>query len=426
MSTQKEIFYNLFWKSQSCRNLFLLSKEELLDAHSFPILNKNIRFAFPRIILSNVTGNNKRRELSTLRTDTHGIQAEQNLAGLFQILEEKIKSLSDSPLGRSFEKLLNDLTESPFELLHPIIEIVFSEDGGDTEKVVIAVLQKYGFIGKHITNFDELINFIEKEVVQKNIDRAFSEDNIHSVLDGLRNLKDVYWTNVKRTMSASKQSLVNALHEKDTFKDRLHLFDLLYDQDIIRFSNADSFIECPNCDPGRYRGMLQIGIRPTRTSKLICPICTGNLHYYIPYNLHPEIYSLVKAQDGLLLNAICQVLDKKKFKYHINHTSKRFPDVEIDCLVKIGTTRLVVESKMYKLETDERKLFGKVKSHVGKLRDDIVKIKQGTNTACQLIPILVVNISNASLLQKIKDELIDDIQVMSIEAFEQYVGQLTN
>lgn len=424
MSTQTEIFYNLFWKSQSCRNLFLLSKEELLDIHAFPILNKTIRYTFPRIILSNDTDNKKLKELSTIRTDTHGIQAEQKLTDLFSNLEAKFKLIENTPFGKSVERLIVDVTNSPENVLSAILDILCTDEAVDTEKVVITLLQKYGFVGKHVNNFDELILFIENEVVQKNIDRVFSEDNVHSVLDGLKNLKDVYWTSVKKTMSSTKQSLVNALHERETLKERLHLFDLLYDQDIIRLSNADSFVECPNCDPGRYRGMMQLGIRPTRTSKITCPICNGKAHFYIPYDLHPEIYNLIKAKDGLLLNAICHVLDKKKLKCQTNLTDKDFPDVEIDCLVKVGTTRLVIESKMYKLETDERKLFGKVKKHVGKLRDDLLKIKQGTNTKYQLVPILVVNISNTNVLSRIKSELVDDIQVMSIEAFAQYVGQL--
>ena len=49
-----EIFYNFFWKNKACRNLFLLSKEELLDTKKIPFGDKETSLSLPRIIISNI------------------------------------------------------------------------------------------------------------------------------------------------------------------------------------------------------------------------------------------------------------------------------------------------------------------------------------------------------------------------------------
>lgn len=53
MSIIKKKFYHLFWNNPSCQNLFLLSKEELLETRIFGNEEFSFSFSTNRIIVSN-------------------------------------------------------------------------------------------------------------------------------------------------------------------------------------------------------------------------------------------------------------------------------------------------------------------------------------------------------------------------------------
>ena len=53
MTLIKKKFYHLFWSNPSCQNLFLLSKEELLETRTFGTDDFTFSFSTNRIIVSN-------------------------------------------------------------------------------------------------------------------------------------------------------------------------------------------------------------------------------------------------------------------------------------------------------------------------------------------------------------------------------------
>ncbi len=53
----KKKFFHLFWNNASCQNLFLLSKEELLETRNFGDEEFSFSFSTNRIIVSNAQDN---------------------------------------------------------------------------------------------------------------------------------------------------------------------------------------------------------------------------------------------------------------------------------------------------------------------------------------------------------------------------------
>lgn len=51
MSEIKKVFYNLFWQNQSCQNLFMLSKEELLETTTIGEGENAFSYSLPRITI---------------------------------------------------------------------------------------------------------------------------------------------------------------------------------------------------------------------------------------------------------------------------------------------------------------------------------------------------------------------------------------
>ncbi len=179
---------------------------------------------------------------------------------------------------------------------------------------------------------------------------------------------------------------------------------MLYDNRIIAPSSEDAFIECSHCDPGTYKGVFQLRINPNKLKDLKCPVCSKEVTYFVPYELHKEIYDVVKSQDGLLLDAYCNVLDRGKYQYK---TNQHFLDnIEIDCIFSDGTFTYIVEAKMYKLNTETDKLKSKIREHFGKLIKDVARLQKLPEfNGIVLKPILLVNVIDTDLVQEIEMEL---------------------
>ncbi len=404
MSEIKEIFYNLFWQNKACQNLFLLSKEELLDTKNLDFEGNSASVSLPRIIISNIESKEDfTHETIRIRNENINIRTENLLNSKIELYTPLITNFLEGKFGKSLEKVINDFNHDPWKLIGKAVTLFI--DGEDNfEKTIIEFLQEYGFIGKQIKSFVDLEHYFQKEAISKNVKSILSENNIWNFLEFLKAIKDIYVNESYRSLYNSNQILVNALYNTDNFHSRLHLFSLLFESGIISPSNEDAFIECASCQPGTYRGVFQLKINPKKLKELKCPVCSTELTYYVPYELHRDIYNIVKLQDGLLQDALCNLLTFNKVEFKTNQ--KYLKDIELDCIYKYDQAIYVVECKMYKISTTRDKLKKKVRAHFGKLVSDITRIKEGAKKNKENIrPTLLVNIIDNEFLSEIEREL---------------------
>ncbi|HBX51551.1 MAG: hypothetical protein A2275_04965 [Bacteroidetes bacterium RIFOXYA12_FULL_35_11] len=422
MSEIKKIFYNLFWQNKACQNLFLLSKEELLDTKTLTHEENFTSVSMPRIIISNIE--NKAdfpHETIKLRTENQNIKNESLIESKIELYKPIITNFLENKFGKSLERVVKDFQNDPWKLLGKAA-LLFIDSGENFEKTIIEFLQEYGFIGKQINSFSELEKYFQKEAITKNFKSVLSENNIWNFLEFLKAAKDIYVFESYKSLYTSNQVLVNALHDKDDFISRLQLFNLLFDSGIISSSNEDAFIECTNCQPGTYRGVFQLKLNPLKLKELKCPVCSGHVSYYVPYELNKEIYEIVKAKDGLLLDALCDLLNKNSVEHKVNQTVLN--DIEFDCVYKVNESYSIVECKMYKIDTPKAKLKSKMKEHLGKLISNIVRLKEAEpQNAVPVFPVLLVNINDHKLLNEVEvviksgnpDELTQIARICSID-----------
>lgn len=403
MTEIKQIFYNLFWQDKACQNLFLLSKEELLDTKRLELESVSTSISLPRIIISNIQDKEDfNHKTIRFRNETNNIRAEKLLNDKIELYTPIITNFIESKFGKSLEKLIHDFENNPWKFLRKIF-VLLTDGEENFEKVTIEFLQEYGFVGKHINSFVELESFFEKEAISKNAKSILSENNIWNFLEFLKSIKDIYVNESYRSLYNTSQVLVSALYDIDDFRSRLNLFSHLYESKIIGPSHEDSFIECVNCEPGTYRGVFQLKLNPRKLSNLKCPICFNELSYFVPYELHNDIYQIIKQKDGLLLDVLCDYLTKKNISFKTNLNLLK--DIELDCSFQQGNKVFLIECKMYKQTTTYNKLKNKIREHFGKLLKDAERIDLQETSDIIYIPILLVNILNTEFITILEDEL---------------------
>ncbi|WP_298419786.1 hypothetical protein [uncultured Kordia sp.] len=402
MSLIIQSFYNIFWQDPACQNLFLLSKEELLESISFGDENNPYTYSSNRIIISNAQNDSEAIDTIKFRSERYDLFLGNSLEEKIEYFKPIIEDIYDKKLKKSFEKLINDYNEKGWRLFVRFIKIISNEK--KREDNIIQFLHDYGFIGKHIKTFEGVEKHFEKLFIPKKRNELINEQTINTFFEGIKFIKELYVNHSYKKLYTTNQVLVNTLYSEDNFNSRLKLFHLLYESKIIYPSNEDAFVECSNCEPETYKGTLQLRINPKKLNNLKCPLCSSELTYFIPYELDKEIHEIVKSKDGLLLNALCNRLDKYNIDYKTNVNF--LDDIELDCFFNKNDEIYFIEVKMYKLNTSKSKLKSKVKEHYGKLVKDVKRlIKLDQFNGKRINPILLLNINNDSLLREIIGEL---------------------
>jgi hypothetical protein len=396
MSIIKKKFYHLFWNSPSCQNLFLLSKEELLETRNFGNEEFSFSFSTNRIIVSNAQ-ENESELMSTIKTrsELYNMEIDSLLNDKLESLKPLIGNYFDIRFKKSIEKLAVDIENKPLKFLQKILKIVFDEE--NMENNFIKLLQEYGFVGKDLNSFKEIEASIGKSLMPSKKNELINEKSIYTFFEGVKFVKELYVNHSYKNLYNTNQVLINTLNSEDNFQSRIKLFGELYDSQIIKPSKDDAFIECSHCDPLTYRGVFQLRLNPKKLKDLKCPVCSNELTYFVPYELDDEIYQSVKSHDGLILDALCDKLLSNGNSFELNR--KFFNDIEIDCIVKTNTEIYVIEAKMYKQNTTEEKLISKIKEHYCKLIKDVERIEINDEfQGIKVIPLLLTNINNQNVL----------------------------
>jgi len=190
MSEITQIFFNIFWQNKACQNLFLLSKEELLDTKEISFEGNTTSVSFPRIIISNINSSEYTHDKIKLRTETDKIKRENLITEKINIYTPIISDFLEKKFGKSINKLVKDFEKKPWKFIEKVFEIIITE-GDNIEEVIIEFLQNYGFVGKHINSFEELENNIKQRFLSKNFKSFLSEKNIWNILEFVKSVKDI-------------------------------------------------------------------------------------------------------------------------------------------------------------------------------------------------------------------------------------------
>src|SRR5690606_18732158 len=105
MSIIKKKFYHIFWNNSSCQNLFLLSKEELLETRTFGEDEFKFNYTTNRIIVSNAQDTSEEViETVRARSEIYNIDLDTSLNEKIEFLKPLIEHFFDSRFKKSITK----------------------------------------------------------------------------------------------------------------------------------------------------------------------------------------------------------------------------------------------------------------------------------------------------------------------------------
>lgn len=407
MSLVKNNFYNIFWNNRTCRNLFLLSKEELLETISIGDGSNPYTYSINKLIISNTENNDEEFKAIKFRNEHNTNAIDISLEDKIEYFKPILEDFFGKHLKKPIDRLIEDVEKKGWRMFVKLIKILSNEK--TREQRVIKELQEYGFIGKHLKSFNEIESYLENKLIPKKNNQLINEQTINRFLEGLKFVKELYINHSYKRLYSTNQILVNTLNSEDNFESRLSLFRLLYESKILLpISSEDAFIECSNCEPNVYKGVFKLQVSPKKLKDFKCPLCKSELKYFVPYKLDDSIYKIIKNKDGLLLDALTNKLEKYNFIYKTNQTFSN--DIEVDCIydaiLNDVEVTYIVETKMLKLNTEINKLKNKIRKHYGKLINDVTRLQEIDEFKGKILkPLLLVNVTDENLITEINNEL---------------------
>ena len=271
MSLVREKFYNLFWQDKTCQNLFLLSKEELLETSTFGTQQNSYSYSSNRIIISNSAEGSGDSMTIKFRNENTLITLDKNLEERIDYFKPIVESFLDQNFKKAFDKLHHDMDHKGWSLVIKIVRLLTNEKRRETN--IVKFLQEYGFVGKHINSFEEIEHYLESKFIPQKGNSLVNENNIKTFFEGIRFIKELYVNNSYKKLYNSNQVLINTLNSEDDFGSRISLFARLYEAGIISPSKQDAILECFHCEPGTYKGFFQLKLNPIKLREIKCPNC---------------------------------------------------------------------------------------------------------------------------------------------------------
>src|SRR5690606_4933730 len=118
-----------FWHNPSCQNLFLLSKEELLETKTFGSGQNTFTFSTNRIIISNVQeGSDDVIETVKSRSEIYNIDLDSSIGERIEYFKPILEQFFNSRFKKSLDKLSDDVEKKGWKFFMKVVKILINED----------------------------------------------------------------------------------------------------------------------------------------------------------------------------------------------------------------------------------------------------------------------------------------------------------
>lgn len=414
-------FYRIFWKNEECRSIFSMHKEQLLEKLNYDILGTKKTLYNKQIVLSN-TFKFKKHQFNLLDQRTDNTKIDINTAIDTKVTDivrqENVQNLLEIRLGKTIEKVKQKTSETSLGQLKLGLKLINSLSD---EKKLIALLQEFHVLPKNISTSNEMGEYF------KNLLNEFvNSEVIVNSLDVFDKVSDLYSAYIYKRLAETNQFYIEALFSDKNFKDRINLFDILYESNFIKKSNNKTFYECLNCERGVYKGVVSLRIIPSNLKKLKCPVCDKEVLYLSPYELDEEIYhDIVNEKDGLISVAANHLLTENEFIIHKNFIIP--PNTELDFVAFKNNNIYIIESKVYKLDTPEHtqasNLRTTIDNYINKKYQSLINYGYYNFDF-----IILTNYTNPNVYSSVKSEYSDKIKqyrirLHTLDDFKRYVEE---
>jgi hypothetical protein len=404
-------FYNLFWKNSTCQEIFATHKSQLLENEVELILTTKT-FSARRLVLTNSQYRKTGLKVSK-RTDNESIELIHNIKNSLNKYFDatQIEAFFNERFGRTISKVKEDLNKRGWlKLLLKIGSAI------DEEKDFFKLLSDYHLIPESIERGEEFAKYCEDQF-KSHLQDLLSKENLSDLAISIDLLSTYYNNKIKNNLYGATKHYTDVLYDSENYKDRLELFDDLYEMEIIKGGQLKGYYECVECPPNTFSGVITSNIKPTKL-KMKCPSCSKELSYMVPYELDEQIYKNIVHPDGLLFFAIQYLLELNKIPFQINQVYLK--DVELDICLFDSNNQIyeVIELKMFKTDRPEDTQISNIKTSVSKIKNAINKLLEIDTGYKTIAYSLITNITNNNVLEEAKRELESDLKTYNISIYK--------
>lgn len=411
MKAIDKIFYNLFWTDPTCQSIFSVQKTQLLEDEVELIVTKEKFFA-QRLVLTN---SQKRKTGTQLvkRNENESIELIHNLQTTASKYfdEARLEAFIKNKFGKTIKKLETDFTKSG-GWLKLAIKLISSLD---SEKDLFKLLSDYHLTPKEIKNKEQFGKYLEREFTA-HLKDFLKKENLSELAISIDLVSTYYNNKLKNNLVEATKHYIDILYDSENYKERLELFDSLYEIGVIKGGKLKSYYECVNCPPNTYNGILTMNIKPS-SLKMKCPCCKQELFYIAPYELDKTIYNHIVHNDGLLFFAIQNLLVQYNYKFIAN--LKQPPDIEIDFILVNENNEPVelIEVKMFKTDRPYDTQVGNIKETVSQTKKAVEKLIKLNPNYKHIPKSIVTNLANAQIQKTAKKSLDHDLKEYNINLY---------
>lgn len=392
-------FYRKFWQQSGLRQLLLHHRQELLERQEIDAGGKSRVIYFPRMVVSNQS------------EETETVQAlvpvgnEHSLALIKEKWEPLRKEL-DAVVGQRYRKALSKLDgdlRDPVKATGLAMRMLKAIRPGRREQALLDLMRDYRMIGPNVENFPDLAEQLEVEV-RKNVRKIINEKQVSQFYETIGAIRQAYQEVVLERLRNANRLTVHERWDTEHFQDRLPWLDLLYQDGLLKAGEEDVWYQCKHCVPGTFSGTGKWNFSPLKLANLECPVCGKAVEFLAPYRLSEPLFEAMTHHDGLILPALMHLLEERGWPYVSNVLIP--PDLELDlCFDRPDGTRTVLEAKMFKLESTERKLRSKIVEAAHALNRVREELKRNRPVYAERQFALVCNVDQPDLLAEINQEL---------------------
>lgn len=405
-------FYNLLWEEEALRRFFLRHRDEVLTRQEINIAGMKQSFYRQRIVLSNHVDQKVKNKKVARRFKGKSTILELYLG---QAIDEDLPASLEKTFSKVFSPMLkfimnlwipNKITR--MRLLKELTESILSE------KRLIQLLKKHGFIGeeKQLEGLEDLLGY-GLNTINTNFPDLVSSEALSRVMEGIDQVAEYYSNWSFSELLKANIHYTNTLYDTENFKDRLELFDDLFDAGCITGGRGKAHYECLQCPPGTFHGSITLNVSPTKLH-IPCPSCGREMLYMVPYQIQEDIFEDIIDDDGTLIFAIEHLLEEKEMKFQMNYHPEhdQVKDLESDIVLINSQERIsgVIETKMLKSNRPFENAVSNVKRNLNKFlkaREKYILIDPNF----ERVPFhFVLNQYEPELFEKVKIDMAEELK----------------
>lgn len=427
-SQVQQKFYNLFWNNLHCRDIFLLHKEELLKKEEVDIRSIKKHYYQKRFVISNSLKNPDailriEQRLQDRRIDLNASlqhKSDKNLP------ENKITQYFTERFGKTLEMINQNLNGSSVKRVRFIGELL---KGLGSEKRFIQLLRRYGVISTNIKSVPALLDAADK-FIEKELKLVLNSDHFTDIVTAVDEVANHYNNYNYNSLLDSHDFYSDILFNKENIKERLMLFDSLYECKVLEGGIYKTYYECTQCSKDVFSGNVTLNVTPSKV-KLKCPNCEKAVFYLAPYKLHDDIFSDIISKDGLIQEALCSLLSENKIIHLRNPFYGKDIEVDIQLMNKNRQITDIIELKMYKSDRPNDVLITNLSEGFSKFMSMQEKLKQVDSHFSNVRFHFLTNLTNKLLIRELKttfkNQLLQNkVTIHSMDSMYELIGEMAD